>query len=209
MPMYKISDTNSIKAGDFRLKFKDVFDLKALYETLKDWLLEYGWAGVDGNFKIDSKNDEQFETLYWEKESGNGMKEQWWWWRLQRPGPTSYYKYHLDLNFHTLGISSTEVVKDGKKFKVNKGEVEIEVSSFIEYDVENKFAKHSILKSLFKLYNNRIRLTDLYAEQKIQLYREVYILQAFLKRWFQLHRFLPSEEVELFHPSKSFPAWKK
>lgn len=210
MPMYHLDPNNSVQAAYFRIKFKDVFDLKEFYAILKDWMLEYEWAGVDSQKKIESGGAaEQFETFHWEREDVGGSKEQWWWWRLQKLSPNSFYKYHMDIDFHNLGITPTEVVKDGKKFKVQKGETEIKVWTFLEYDASKHFSKNPILKHFKDWYVKRIFQKELYADHKMELYRETYILQAFMKRWMQLQNFLPFEDVEPFHPPKSFPGWKK
>lgn len=211
MPIYQLKPgKNAIQAAYYRIKFKDIFDLKEFYAVIKDWLLEYGWMAVDSSGGYERGGAaERFETLYWEKEDGNGMKEQWWWWRLQKPSENPYYKYHLDIDYHNLAITNTEVVRDGKKFKVQKGETEIKVWTFVEYDVGGIFSKNKWMKSFQDLYSKRIMGKDLHADKKIELYRETYILQSFMKRWFQLKRFLPYEEVQLFHPSKAFPGWKK
>ena len=90
MPMYHLD--NAIQASYFRIKFKDIFDLKEFYAVLKEWLIEYGWGGVDSTGAIETGGSaEQFETLYWEREGGGGEKEQWWWCRLQKASPNAFY----------------------------------------------------------------------------------------------------------------------
>ena len=156
MPNKHLDASNAVQAAYFRIKFKDVFDLKGFYSILKDWLIEYGWGGTDSSGKIETGGSaEQCETLHWEREDVGGSKEQWWWWRVQKQPPNGFYKYHLDIDFHNLAISPTEVVRDGKKFKVQKGETEIKVWTFLEVNA-GKQMDGPILKHFKSLYIGRI-----------------------------------------------------
>ena len=51
MPVRNI--TNAIQAAQFRIKFKDIFNLKEFYRAMHDWLAEYDWKSVDYNEKLE------------------------------------------------------------------------------------------------------------------------------------------------------------
>ena len=207
MPITKLQ--NQIQAAQFRIKFKDVFDLKDFYTMLHFLVLENGWSSVDSEGNIE-EGQEHFETNYIERIDAGGTKNQGWWWRLQKlPTDNSYYKYHLDLDFITLNLVPTEVMRDGKKFKVFKGTIEFWGYAYIEFDVGGKWSKHPFLKHLTRIFPNRIFKKDLYEHHKLELYRETYTLQAWIKKWFKLKSFLPYEEITPFHPPRAHPAWKK
>ncbi len=212
MPVKDISE-GAILAANFRIKFKDIFNLKGLYIAMHEWLSEYDWSsvGFDSKGKVEIEDGkDQYETLYLERVSPNGAKEMYWFWRLQKiPTSNSYYKYHLDIDYHPLYIFPTEVVRDGKKLKAHKGEVEAKIWAYIEFDYKGEWSKHPILKYFNKMFPKRIFKKDLYTFHKKELYREAYILQAFMKKWFKLKSFLPSEEITPFFPSKTYPAWRK
>jgi hypothetical protein len=145
-----------------------------------------------------------------ERIEASGVKEMWWWWRLQKlPVKNSYYKYHLDLDFHIIGLTPAEVMRDGQKLKADKGEIEISANAFLEFDVEGKWSNHPFLKTFNELFPKRIFKKELYEDHKLELYREVYTLHAFMKRWFKLKSFLPYEEITPFFPSAAYPKWKK
>jgi len=205
MPITKLE--NFMIAAYFRIKFKDIFDLKEFYSVLHDWLMEYEWESVDSNGNLEGFASEYWETMYLESEDASGVKDQWWWWRLQKV-PSKYYKYHLDIDIRNIAIATTEVVREGKKLKVNKGEIELKVWAIIEYDYKGEWSKNPILKPFREIFHRRIFFKDLYTARKLELYREAYILNSFIKRWFKINRFLPFEEVPLFHPSGTYPAWK-
>jgi len=208
MPIQKLH--NAIQAAQFRVKFKDIFHLKQFYIAMREWLKEYGWYGVTYKQKPDK---DYWETLYLERIFPEGFKEMWIYWRLQKipteRSANSYYKYHLDVDYHILYMFPAEVIRDGKKLKVNKGECEIKVYSYVEFDYKGEWSRHPILRFFNKLFPQRIFRKDLYDDHKMELYREVYTMQAFMKKWFKLKSFLPYEEVPAFHPPKTYPSWKQ
>ena len=206
MPIQKI--TNVVQAARFRVKFKDIFHLKEFYRAMHEWMLEYSWSSVDSKGRLE--NSDRFETLYLERVGIDGDKEMWWWWRMQKiPTNNSYYKYHLDIDYHPLYIVPTEVMRDGKKLKVHKGEVEVNIWAYLEFDYNGQWSKHPVLKLFNQMFPKRIFHKELYEDHKLELYREIYVLQAYVKKWFKLKSFLPFEEITQFHDSWAYPEWKK
>lgn len=206
MPIKKID--NAVQAAFFSVKPRDIFSLKDFYRAIHEWLLEYGWSSVDTSGNIEGKDS--WETLYLERAGIEGDKEMWWWWRLQKlPTDNSYYKYHLDIDCHPLYIVNTEVVRDGKKFKCQKGEIEVKVWAYLEFDYKGEWSTHPILKIFNKVFPRRIFKKELYEDHKMELYREAYIFQDFIKRWFKIKSFLPYEEITPFFHPYSYPTWKK
>src|SRR3989338_1108665 len=43
MPKRKIDKNNLVVIPGFRVKYKDIFDIKGFYESLHEWLMEYNW----------------------------------------------------------------------------------------------------------------------------------------------------------------------
>ena len=195
-----------IQAARFRIKWKDIFNVKMFYKAMHFWFEEYGYTDMVDMTVMEEKTD-HYETQYFEKINVYGDKELWLRWRPQKV-INNYFKYHIDLDYHFLYLVPTEVVRDGKKFKkdVYKGEVEVWVTALLELDWQNKWSKHWFLKRFHKLFQNRIFRTQIYDEHKRELYREAYVMQNFMKQWFKMKRYLPYEETELFNiPSHAFP----
>ena len=186
-----------------RIKYKDIFDMKAFYEALHEWLLEHDWTNIEGDAIKDS-----WETFYGERISQGGLKEIWIRWRPKKDAVGAELTYYLDFNFHCVALSKTEVVKEGRKFKTNKGEVELTIKAFIEKNYEKGFASHSFLKQILELFNRRIYRRVL-EERKKELYQETYVLQNFIKQWFKLKRYLPYEETKSFFTSEAWPSHLK
>lgn len=204
-----IFNNQTFQVLQFRVKWKDIFDVKQFYTTLHEWLDEYGWTSHE-NKPI----GENYETLYFEKVGAQNDKELWIRWRLWKfPDgvKNSYYRYHVDLDYHFLYLLKTEVMHEGKKFKKNifKGEVEVYITAYIQFDYNNEWSSHPVLKFFNKVFPKRIFKKDLYEEKKRELYRECYVFQNYIKHWFKLKSFLPHEEIKPFHPSYAFPTYKK
>ena len=196
-------------AAKFRVKSKDIFNVKEFYSAIRQWFLEYDWSSVDSKGNLE-KGMDHWETHYWDRMLDNGSKEMWWIWRLQKiPDDNSYFKYHLDIDMHPLGITQTEVMRDGKKMPANKGEVDMWVYAYLEFDYKQEWSKHWFLKYFHKIFPKRILRQDLYELHKLELYREAYTFQAYVKKWFKINSFLPYEEITPFYPERTYPKWKK
>lgn len=200
MPSKKI-DAESVLGKPFRVKYKDVFDFKEFYGALHEWLLHYSWIDIE-------EGEDRWENLYYERIDRNGNKEIWIQWRPFKKADSGPFNYYLDFNFHALGLSTTEVVKDGIKMKVNKGELELFVDAKIEKSYVKDFEKNAFLKEILDLFNRRVYRQE-YEERKKELYQEVYILQNFIKQWFKLKRYLPYEETKGFFTSYAWPSHLK
>ncbi len=192
-----------------RVKYKDVFDFKAFYEELWEWCKEHGWK--DWEMDLDT-----FERFYGERITTGGVKEIWIRWRAYKPAEgtpltkqsdkeVGYLTYYLDVDFHVLGLSSAEIVKDGKKIKADKGEIEISIRTFIEKNYEYEFANHSFLRHFLDIFTARIYKQKLEERQR-ELYREAYVMQTYIKQWFKMKTYLPYVQGENFFPSKAWPS---
>lgn len=192
-----------------RVKYKDVFDFKAFYEELWEWCKEHDWKDWEQGL-------DNFERFYGERVTTGGMKEIWVRWRMykipegiqpikQNGKNLGYLTYYLDIDFHLLALTSAEIVKDGKKIKADKGEIEITTKSYIEKNYEYEFEKHSFLRQFLDIFTSRIYSKQL-EERKKELYREAYVLQTFIKQWFKMKTYLPYAQGENFFPSKAWPS---
>jgi len=185
-----------------RVKYKDIFDLKQFYDDLHEWLLEYGWGDPDEG------GGEHWETCYGERLSKGGAREIWINWRVSKKAEGAPITYHMYFYFHCLGIMDTEVVKNGKKIKVNKGEVELNINGYLEKNYLKDLEKSPIIKPFIKLFNNRVYQSTI-DQRKKELYQEMYVMQNWIKQWFKLKRHLPYEEVKGFFPSYAWPSHLK
>ncbi|MBI4983366.1 hypothetical protein HZC32_01875 [Candidatus Woesearchaeota archaeon] len=200
MPAKKLPSDADV-FSPIKVKYKDVFDLKAFYEALHEWTLQHEWKDLE-------EGKDHYENLYSERTDRSGNKEMWIQWRATKKAEGGPFTYYLDFNFHVIGLSSVEVVKEGLKMKVNKGELELIFKGFIEKNYETGLAKQPLLKKVLPLFNKRVYRVE-FEQRKKELYRELYILQNFIKQWFKLKRYLPYEETKGFFTSYAWPSHLK
>lgn len=203
MPAINLKNKINIFGGNsMKIKYKDIFDMSEFYDALKGWVEEHGWTDT-----FEGTTDENWETLYSEKISRGGGREIVIRWRLKRkPEYSEQIMFYLDLDFHTLALSSTEVIHDGKKISADKGEIELVINGFVETKYLEHLEQHSILKYIKTLFVRRVYDP---APKIKELYQEVYGLQNYIKQWFKLKRYLPYEEIKGFHPSHAYPSHQK
>ncbi|MBU1974352.1 MAG: hypothetical protein KKH52_03075 [Nanoarchaeota archaeon] len=139
MPRKEIPDDRRIDifspVQPARIKYSDVIDLREFYDALHEWLIEHEW-------KDEKDNSVNYETFYSERVDRNGGREIWIFWRMYRKPPdTEAFVYYMDIYYHCIAIRPTEVIKEGKKLKVNKGIVEMKIAAYIDKVYMEKFAK--------------------------------------------------------------------
>src|SRR3989344_1221815 len=190
------------ESAPLRVKFKDIFDLKGFYESLREWLLEHDWGDEE-------EKTEHWESYYGERIGQTGAREIWFLWRVMKaPEGANYIRYYMDFDFHCLAIVDTEVIKDGKKIKMNKGEIEMKIWPYMEERYKTELSKHKFIEPFLNLFSKRIYRREALQKQK-QLYQEVYVLQNWIKQWFKLKRYHPYEEYQSFMPSSAYPSHMK
>ena len=190
-----------IYAARFRFKYKDVFSMKNFYTMLHEWLNSKEWH--------DPEKKDHYEDLYFEKVEPGDFREIHVWWRPEKSSAsTKFYKWKMRINFKALYLKTTEIMYKGKKIKVDKGEIEMKIWSFLELDPEKKWRNHPILKHLFNIYIKRIFESEL-MKQKLLLYRETYEMQNWMKNFLQMKLFLPIVYGEQFHETEAYPSWKE
>ncbi len=191
----------SITLPETKVKYKDVFNLKNLYVMMHEYLLEEKWFGKEGPWASSpDKQHRDIEKLYLEKFQQKGLhsggKELWIYWRLfKRPEGrySGYVRYKLNIDFHGVYLQDREIIHQGKKIKVQWGELEIMFKGTVETDYNKEWEKHWFLKHWKELYENRIMSQEMEKHEK-QLWREIYRLTAVVKRYLDMRVFIPTPQ---------------
>ena len=166
--------------------FKGVFHYKYLYMSAYDWICENGWVSYTGDNKV--------ERLYAEEHLPGPIRKIWIWWRMQKDAGNSYYRYFMNVNWLGFGVSNVEIVKDGKKIKCQKGEINVIIKPWIELDWKDGWKNHPILKNFNDLYQKRIIKEDIYKRQN-GLLEEAYRFHGMLKKTLELYHFVDDREL--------------
>tara|TARA_Y100000310_G_scaffold339712_1_gene433251 strand:+ start:708 stop:1322 length:615 start_codon:yes stop_codon:yes gene_type:complete len=184
-----------------RIKFRDIFNLTQFYKDLHFYLMELDW-------KDEEEGLDHWESYYGERIDNEGLKEMWIQWRPTKMAEHGKFRYHIDYYMHIITMKKIEVVKDGKKLSVNKGEIEVNVRAYIDKLFIKDIEGSSILRPFKKLFYKRIYHHEV-EQRKKELYQEVYAMMNWMKQWFKLKRYLPYEESKNFYKSKSWPSHLK
>ena len=198
MSVKKYSSDQIEKVAGFSVKQKDVIDLGLFDEAMHEWTVNNGYA---------SRDDQAFpETLMLQRVSGDGAREIWFKWRLEKVPPDTGNKsdprfiYQMRINVHTLAVKKTEVVRDGQKLKLDKGEVEVIVTANLITDPNKTWEKSSLPDFVKKWLWKRAMLGEIDKHRK-SFMREAYNFGDMIKRHFYLHTLTPEPQGEFF-PAK-------
>jgi hypothetical protein len=180
-----------------KVKYVGVFDLKDLYRNIRDLLQDKGYVGPD-SFKF-------METYYQERHNPDQRrgKEMWIWWRTSKKEEgSSYFRQHVDLDWHMRYIQDIEVMERGKKVRAQKGEVEIEFHGYLVVDPDDKWESHWLLKQVHPLFIGRIWAKR--RETNVTTIRsDVYKFQQYVKDYLGLKQF--GATTFPFYPTAPLP----
>ena len=140
------------KVYEETLKYKGFFNYTELYNYCYTWLKEEGYL---------ISEDEYTEKISGEKE----VKLKW----KAKKKITDYYRNNIELSWHIIGMTEEEVSVNGKKEKMNKGDLKIKFEAVLEKDYEENWEKHAFWKFMRGVYDKYIIRTtnDAYEERLI------------------------------------------
>jgi len=125
------------KVAEEKITYDGVFAFKDLYNFVYTLL-------VDNEYGVEEKS--------YKEKTAQGAKEIEIAWDAKRK-VSDYTRYLWKVSWRILGMTSVEVMKDGRKVKMNKGSVEIKIGTFIETDYENRWQSSAFMKFLRGIYD--------------------------------------------------------
>jgi hypothetical protein len=123
-----------------KMKYTGIWDFKETYRFLYDWF-------IDKDYKL-------IEKSYTEKIKPNGKEIEIKWESKRKI--SDYFRFVIKANWLILGMTETEVQKEGVKMKMNKGYIEIKFIAIIEKDYEHRWENNAFLKFLRGVYDRYI-----------------------------------------------------
>lgn len=181
-----------------KVVFQDPFHMKNLYKFIFFWLTDKGF--LDG---ADGSSEETLERFYSEQVRSD-VREYHIWWKTVKQPPNKYFKYKLDINFLGLGMKNTEVIKNDKKYKMQVGEITINLISSLVTEANDKnksWENNFILKTFRPWFTERWYRTKI-EQHEDELYEQTYELQRAIKDFLELKQYAPSEDI--FFNKKGF-----
>jgi hypothetical protein len=123
-----------------KIEFTGLVNFKGYYGFAHNWLKDELY-GVD-------------EMRYVEKVSGSERSIDIDW-KAVKP-LTDYFKIELTIRWEVRNLTDVEVEIDGKKEKMNKGKVSIEIKTALVRDPESKMDRSGALKIMRDIYSKYI-----------------------------------------------------
>ena len=150
-----------------KLKWNGIFDMTNVYKKLKSW--------------FDSKGYDFKETQYLERIKANGKQLEIVWKATKKQ--SDYFMYTIEVLFLVIGLNKVEVEREGKKFPMEKGEVEIQFTAYLTKDYKDKWKDSQFKKNLYE----RFIVKDRILGYKGDIYEDVYSLMSEAKTMLELY----------------------
>ena len=146
-----------------KIKQKAIFHFKDFYNFTYDWLIGEGYKVV--------------EKVYSEEITGDSKKVEIKWEAKRKI--SDYFRFMVQVDWMILGLKSVEVQREGKKLKMNSGQVELKIKGVLVKDYEHKWEDRPVWKFLRGVYDRYIiksRIEDY--EDKLKDEVEEFIAQS-------------------------------
>ena len=153
------------------VKYSGIFDFEGLMKLMRGWIINQGYEFHENSvkYKVPSPKGAEQEFV-------------WWGWRKVN----SYMKFHMDVWLKFNDLHDVEVVREGKKEKLQSSTFQIEISARLELDWGSRFGGSSFLQNLAAFYDKYIIKKDIDMIYSDQLYYRMYKLQQAIKGYLQM-----------------------
>lgn len=150
------------------IRYKGVWDMQDLYESMVDWFRK--------------KKYKFYERVYKHKHpSPFGIERQYVWEAVRRE--TAYVQFVYNIYFHTYDMHEIEAVApDGTKKVFWKGRIWMELRARVETDYDKKWETKSFYSHLKTFFNKYIIRKEINQGWVPKLRYEFYELHALIKR---------------------------
>jgi len=128
------------KVFSTKLKYTGIWDFKQVYRFVYDWLSDNGYTLKETNYSEKIKPDGKEIELKWEA----------------KRKISDYFQFLIKADWLILGMTETEVQKEGVKMKMNKGYLEIKFSAILVKDYEHRWENTALIKFLRGVYDRYI-----------------------------------------------------
>jgi len=161
------------------ISYKGIFDFKEIYGLIHAFLNEKEYAALD--YKGAGPSD-LYETEY--IEMGDSPRDYLIKWKSKKASSDDYFLSHIDVTFRGTALSKTEIMVDGKKESMDKGDITVDIKSSLDIDVNKINESHWLIKH-FKGTFKEI-MSNMKKREKDSLENDVKDLHNFIKRYFQM-----------------------
>lgn len=123
-----------------KIKQKGIFNFRKFYNFAYDWLRSEGYKIIEKNYTEDIKGGTKKTEIKWDA----------------KKKISDYFRFMIELDWLTLNMKNVEVLKDGKKVKMNSGETELRVKGVLLKDYEHRWEDRPVFKLLRGIFDRYI-----------------------------------------------------
>lgn len=153
-----------------KIKQDSVFNMGELYKSLFAWFSNYGYDFA--------------EEEYNEKDTGKAKDVKFFWTGEKKVD--MYIKWGINFNVLILGMENVEIERNGLKMKTNKCSIEIQITSYMIKDYDDKWSKGVV--AVFRRLYDHVVARHRYLRMEDELIRETNKLIDELKAFLNLYQ---------------------
>lgn len=147
-------EQDTVFAG--KIKQKGLFTFKEFYNFIYDWLRDEGYDVFEKNYTEKVSGDTKQVEIRWDAERNI----------------SDYFKYVIRVDWMILGMKSIEVQREGKKVRMDTGQIDLKIKAILKKDYENRWENHPFWKFLRGMYERYI-IKSRIEDYSIKLFEEV------------------------------------
>lgn len=144
------------------LHYKGVFDMKKVYNGMYLWFTKRGYRFMETQYKHKAPETE----IDW-----CAMRK-----------VDDYFLYTIKIEFYIWELEDVEVVREGKKQKMQQGRMRITFSCDFTTDYSKRWEGSWLKKKMEKIYNNYIIYSEIQFKHMVTLYYVLYELHELTKQ---------------------------
>jgi len=133
-----MAEKDTIFSG--RVIQKGIFNFKDFYSFAYDWLIGEGYNVTEKKYEEEISGDSKKVEIKWEA----------------KKKISDYFTFLIKVHWRFLQLKEIEVVKEGKKEKMNSGTAEIKPQAILVKDYEHRWEDQPIWKFLRGIYDRYI-----------------------------------------------------
>jgi hypothetical protein len=152
-----------------RLKFKGIMDYPGLFKVIRRWYVDQGYE-----FHQDTlKHKLPSPAGYAQEIKISGWKK-----------VNEYSKFNIKIYMHVFDIKEVEVVKEGKKTKLQHVRLQMEITPSVDVDYASRFGGSRLLQELQDFFLKYVYKEEIATLMEDQIWYRVYKLQKIIKDYF-------------------------
>jgi hypothetical protein len=157
------------KIYEEKIKFTGIFDFKEVYRIAYTWLKDYQYWIEERQYSEKIKPEGKDVEVHW----------------IARRKISDYFRFHFRVDWQIFRMVPVEITdENGNKLKMNKGQLEIKITAYLEKDYESRWESNAFAKFLRGVYDRyviRSRIESYEDKVVAELEEMIAALKSFLE----------------------------